>query len=153
MCGRYFNRAVRDFNTKLQYHEYLKNGLYKLLTKKCESLEFRKEYPPKEPHGTDIVGLKKILGKEREIIAIEVLGIAEETIRKGKHISSGQVEKIMTDISKLQLRSKAPVKVLVFSTTQVRDHMKKIKERNIEKGYLNWAEIEFYEINEFIDRF
>lgn len=59
----------------------------------------------------------------------------------------------MTDISRLLLRSKAPVKILVFSTLEVKDYMLKVKEQNIKKGYLNWAEIEFYEINEFINKF
>lgn len=112
-----------------------------------------KEYPPGELRGIDIVGLKEILGKEREMIAIEVLGIAEETVRRGKHLSSGQIQKIMTDISKLLLRSRAPVKILVFSTEEVKEHMIKVKKQNIRKGYLNWAEIEFYEINELIDKF
>jgi len=94
-----------------------------------------------------------ILGKEREIIAIEVLGIAEERMQRGAPLSSGQVQKIMTDISKLLLRSKALVKILVFSTLEVKDYMLKVKEQNIKKGYLNWAEIEFYEINEFINKF
>jgi len=79
--------------------------------------------------------------------------IAEETIYKGHTIRSGQVEKIMTDILKLLLRSTAPVKVLVFSTEEVRNHMQKIKNRNIKRGYLNWAQIEFYEINEFVAKF
>jgi len=39
----------------------------------------------------------------------------------------------MTDISKLLLRSKAPVKILVFSTLEVKDYMLKVKEQNIKK--------------------
>ena len=151
--GKYFDKTVKDFRTKLAYHEYIKNRLFKLLVEKCEDFEFKKEYPPTEPYGIDIVGLKNILGKEAEIIAIEVLGIAEESIQKGKSIRSGQVEKIMTDVSKLLLRSKAPIKVLVFSTKEVRDHMKKLKKRNIEKGYTSWLQIEFYEMNEFVEKF
>ena len=65
---------------------------------------------------------------------------------------AGQVGKIMTDISKLLFRSNASVKVLVFSTIEVRDHMRKIKERNLKRGYVNWHQIEFYEINEFMDK-
>lgn len=140
---KYFDKTVKDFKTKLEYHEYLKNRLFELLVEKCKDLEFQKEYPPTEPYGIDIVGLKNILRKEAEIIAIEVLGIAEESIQRGKNIRSGQVEKIMTDVSKLLLRSKAPIKVLVFSTKQVRDHMIKIKKYNIRKGYTKWLQIEF----------
>lgn len=150
---KYFDKTVRDFRTKLEYHEYLKKELHRLLSEKCRDLNFTTEYPSNEPYGIDIVGLKRILGKEREIIAIEVLGISEDRIRAGKHVGSGQIMKIMTDISKLLLRSKASVKVLVFSTEEVRNYMQKIKERNLERGYPNWAEIEFYEINEFIDKF
>ena len=149
---KYFDKTVNDFPTKLEYHEYLKNRLHELLSNKYRDLDFRMEYPPKEPHGIDIVGLKSILGNQREVIAIEVLGIAEETVRKGKRISAGQVGKIMMDISKLLLRSKASVKVLVFSTEEVRDHMQKIKEHNINQGYVGWSEIGFYEINEFVER-
>jgi len=148
-----FTKKVRDFRTKLEYHEYLKNQLHQLLSTKCSDFKFLKEYPPGETRGIDIVGVKQILGKEREIIAIEVLGIAEERVQKGVTLSSGQIQKIMTDISKLLLRSKAPVKILVFSTVEVRDHMLKVKEQSIKKGYLNWAEIEFYEISEFINKF
>jgi hypothetical protein len=148
-----FDKTVIDFRTKLEYHEYLKNHLHELLSAKCKDFEFVKEYPKGESHGIDIVGVRKILGKEREIIAIEVLGIAEERVKKGAQLSSGQVQKIMTDISKLLLRSKAPVKILVFSTVETRDHMEKARKANIKKGYLNWADIEFYEINEFIGKF
>jgi hypothetical protein len=148
-----FTKTVKDFRTKLEYHEYLKNQLHQLLSAKCSDFKFIKEYPTAGVHGIDIVGVKEILGKEREIIAIEVLGIAEERMQRGAPLSSGQVQKIMTDISKLLLRSKAPVKILVFSTLEVKDYMLKVKEQNIKKGYLNWAEIEFYEINEFINKF
>lgn len=153
MSGRYFDKRVEDFRTKLQYHEYLKSGLREALSAKCRDFEFVEEYPPREPRGIDIVALRRILGKRREMVAIEVLGIAEETVREGKHFSSGQIQKIMTDISKLLLRSKAPVKILAFSTREVRNHMKKIKEQNMRKGYLRWAEVEFFEINELIDKF
>jgi hypothetical protein len=148
-----FAKTVEDFQTKLEYHEYLKNLLHKLLSDKCKDIEFIKEYPPGEYRGIDIVGVKKILGKTREIVAIEVLGIAEERAKKGRPLSSGQIQKIMTDISKLLLRSKAPVKILVFSTNEVKNYVEKVKEANIKKGYLNWAEFEFYEINEFITEF
>ena len=111
-----------------------------------------KEYPPNELSGIEIVGLKEILGKRIEIIAIEVLGIAEETVMKRGIIRSGQMGKIMTDVSKLLFRSSAPIKVLVFSTIEVRDHMRKMKERNLKRGYLNWHQIEFYEINEFVEK-
>ena len=153
IMSKYFDKTVRGFRTKLAYHDYLKTRLHGLLSNKHRDLDFRMEYPPKEPHGIDIVGLKRILGNEREVVAIEVLGIAEETVRKGKRISAGQVGKIMMDISKLLLRSKASAKVLVFSTKEVRDHMQKIKERNLDRGYARWSEIEFYEINEFVERF
>ena len=153
MSGEQLNKTVKDFRTKLQYHEYLKNGLYKALSKKCKDFDFVKEYPTGELRGTDIVALRQILGKKREIVAIEVLGIAEETVRRGKTLSSGQIQKIMTDISKLLLRSKAPVKILAFSTQEVKDYMIKVKEQNIRKGYLSWADIEFFQINELIDKF
>ena len=115
-------------------------------------IEFVKEYPPNEPSGIDIVGLREILGKKIEIMAIEVLGIAEETVQKQKTIQSGQLGKIMTDLSKLLLRSSAPIKVLVFSTIQVRDYMRKMKERNLKRGYMNWQQIEFFEVNEFVEQ-
>lgn len=153
MNRKHFDKTVKDFRTKLEYHEYLKNRLHETLSMKCKEFDFVKEYPPGELRGIDIVGLKKVLGKEREMIAIEVLGIAEETVRRGKHLSSGQVQKIMTDISKLLLRSRAPVKILVFSTKEVKEYMIKVKKQNIRKGYLNWAEIEFFEINELVDKF
>ena len=149
---KYFEKTYEDFSTKLGYHEYLKNGLFNRLKEMMPDLEYIKEYPPDEPYGIDIVGFKEILGKKREIIAIEVLGIAEETVRKQGIIRSGQVGKIMTDISKLLFRSNASVKVLVFSTIEVRDHMRKIKERNLKRGYVNWQQIEFYEINDFVDK-
>jgi len=149
---KYFMKTHKDFSTKLEYHEYLKNGLYDILKEKVHDVEFVKEYPPNEPSGIDIVGLKEILGKKREIIAIEVLGIAEETIMKHEMIGSGQMGKIMTDISKLLFRSSAPVKVLVFSTIEVRDRMRQMKERNLKRGYVNWQQIEFYEINEIVER-
>jgi len=145
-------KTYEDFSTKLGYHEYLKNGLHDMLKRKMPDIEFVKEYPPNAPSGIDIVGLKEVLGKKREIIAIEVLGIAEETVRKHQLIQSGQMGKIMTDISKLLLRSAAPVKVLVFSTIEVRDHMRKMKDRNLKRGYINWQQIEFYEINEFVEK-
>ncbi|MEM2112011.1 MAG: hypothetical protein QXX08_09080 [Candidatus Bathyarchaeia archaeon] len=91
-----------------------KNQLRRLLSAKCPDFKFIKEYPSAGVHGIDIVRVKETLGKEREIIAIEVLGIAEEKTQKGTPLSSGQVQKIMTDISKLLLRSKTPVKILVF---------------------------------------
>ena len=153
MHGKHFEKNVEDFPTKLQYHEYLKNELHEALSAKCKDVDFIKEYPPGEPRGIDIVALRPILGKKREIVAIEVLGIAEETVRKGKRLSSGQIQKIMTDISKLLLRSKAPVKILAFSTQEVKDYMTKVKEQNIRKGYLSWADIEFFQINELIDKF
>ena len=149
---KYFDKTYRDFSTKREYHEYLKNRLYQVLKKKMPDVEFLTEYPPHEPYGIDIVGLKKILGKKIEIIAIEVLGIAEETVFKKKGIRSGQLEKIMADISKLLFRSSAPLKVLVFSTIQVRDYMRKIKERNLKRGCLNWQQIDFYEVNEFVEK-
>jgi len=127
MCSQYIDKTVEDFRTKLQYHEYLQDRLYELLSEKRKDLDFVKEYPPGEIRGIDIVGLR--------------------------HISSGQAQKIMTDISKLLLRSKAPVKVLVFSTKEVRDYMERVKEQNVRKGYLNWADIEFYEANELINKF
>ena len=148
---KYFEKSYEDFSTKLGYHEYLKNGLFDMLKAKIPYVEFIREYPPKEPSGIDIVGLERILGKKREIMAIEVLGIAEETVKKHGLIRSGQMGKIMTDISKLLFRSNAPVKVLVFSTIEVRDHMRKMKERNLKRGYVNWQQIEFYEINEFVE--
>lgn len=151
--AKYFDKTVDDFHTRLKYHEYLKKRLCELLAEKCKDLKFKKEYPSTEPYGIDIVGLKDILGKEIEIVAIEVMGIAEENIRRGKPISSGQVEKIMTDVSKLLLRSKAPIKTVVFSTEQVMNHMQRIRERNIRKGYINWLQIEFFEINEFVEKF
>jgi hypothetical protein len=77
-------------------------------------MEFLTEYPPNEPSGIDIVGLKRILSKRIEIMAIEVLGIAEETIQSKRTIQSGQLGKIMHDISKLLFKSNAPIKVLVF---------------------------------------
>jgi len=153
MCSQYIDKTVEDFRTKLQYHEYLQDRLYELLSEKRKDLDFVKEYPPGEIRGIDIVGLREILGKKREMIAIEDLGIAEERVKRGRRISSGQAQKIMTDISKLLLRSKAPVKVLVFSTKEVRDYMERVKEQNVRKGYLNWADIEFYEVNELINRF
>jgi hypothetical protein len=149
---KHFVKTYKDFQTKLDYHEYLKNGLYGFLREKLPYVEFLRGYPPNEPSGIDIVGLLEILGKKREIMAIEVLGIAEETVLKHHSIQSGQLGKIMTDISKLLFRSSAPVKVLVFSTTQVRDHMRKMKERNLKRGYLNWQQIEFYEINGFLEK-
>ena len=152
MNVKYFEKTYEDFSTKLQYHEYLKNGLHDRLKEKMPDLEYIKEYPPGEPYGIDIMGFKEILGKKREIIAIEVLGIAEETVKKQGIIRSGQFGKIMTDISKLLFRSNAPVKVLVFSTVEVRDHMNKVKERNLKRGYTNWQQIEFYEVNEFVER-
>jgi len=115
-------------------------------------VEFVEEYPPNEPSGIDIVGLKQILGRKIEIIAVEVLGIAEERVLSRGMISSGSRGKIMTDISKLLFRSSAPIKVLVFSTTQVRDDMRRMKERNLKRGYLNWQQIDFYEVNEFVER-
>jgi len=149
---KYFEKTHEDFSTKLAYHEYLKNGLYSILKGSIPDIEFVKEYPPNEPSGIDIVGFKEIFGRKREIIAIEVLGIAEETVKKKGSISSGQVGKIMTDISKLLFRSSAPVKVLVFSTVEVRDHMREMRERNLKRGYINWQQIEFYEANEFIEK-
>lgn len=96
--------------------------------------------------------LKWILEKEIEIIAIEVLDIDEETVRKQENIQSGQLNKIMHDISKLLLKSSAHIKVLVFSTTEVRNFMKKRKDRNLKCGYLNWQQIKFYEVNEFLEK-
>jgi len=153
MHGKHFDKNVKDFRTKLQYHEYLKNGLHKALSAKCEDFDFVKEYPPGQPKGIDIVALKSILGKKREIVAIEVLGIAEERVGRGEHLSSGQIQKIMTDISKSLLRSKAPVKILAFSTQEVKDYMIKVKEQNIMRGYLNWANVEFFQIDELVNRF
>jgi hypothetical protein len=149
---KHFEKGYQDFPTKLAYHEYLKNGLYDILKERMVDLEFVKEYPPNEPSGIDIVGLKQILGRKIEIISIEVLGIAEETIQSRRFIHSGQIGKIMSDISKLLFRSSAPIKVLVFSTTEVRDHMRRMKERNLGRGYLNWQQIDFYEVNEFIEK-
>jgi hypothetical protein len=149
---KYFEKNHRDFQTKLAYREYLKEGLYRLLKRKMPDVEFVKEYPQNEPSGIDIVGLKEILGKRIEIIAVEVLGIAEERVLSHGIISSGSRGKIMTDISKLLFRSSAPIRVLVFSTTQVRDDMRRMKERNLKRGYLNWQHIDFYEVNEFIER-
>jgi len=151
--SKYFDKTAKDFHTKLEYHEYLKHRLHELLSEKCKDLDFKMEYPLTESYGIDIVGLKRLLGKEIEIIAVEVLGIAEEGVLRGEDIGSGQMGKIMTDVSKLLLKSKAPVKVLVFSTKEVADHMKKIRERNIRKGYASWSQVEFYEINEFVDKF
>jgi hypothetical protein len=121
------------------------------LREKIPDIDFVKEYPPNEPSGIDIVGLREILGKKIEIMAIEVLGIAEETVQKHENIQSGQLGKIMHDISKLLFRSSAPIKVLVFSTTEVRDYMRKMKERNLQRGYVNWHQIEFFEVNEFVE--
>jgi hypothetical protein len=149
---KYFEKNHRDFPTKLAYHEYLKEGLYRILKEKMPDVEFVKEYPPSEPSGIDIVGLKQVLGKKIEIIAVEVLGIAEERVLSQRVISSGSRGKIMTDISKLLFRSSAPIRVLVFSTTQVRDDMRRMKERNLKRGYLNWQQIDFYEVNEFVER-
>jgi hypothetical protein len=148
---KYFTKTHIDFSTKLEYHEYLKEGLYNILREKIPDIDFVKEYPPNEPSGIDIVGLREILGKKIEIMAIEVLGIAEETVQKHENIQSGQLGKIMHDISKLLFRSSAPIKVLVFSTTEVRDYMRKMKERNLQRGYVNWHQIEFYEVNEFVE--
>jgi hypothetical protein len=148
---KYFTKSHIDFSTKLEYHEYLKEGLYNILKEKIPDVEFVKEYPPNEPSGIDIVGLREILGKKIEIMAIEVLGIAEETVQKHETIQSGQLGKIMHDISKLLFRSSAPIKVLVFSTTEVRDYMRKMKERNLQRGYINWHQIEFFEVNEFVE--
>ena len=77
---KHFEKNHRDFPTKLAYHEYLKEGLYRILKEKMPDVEFVKEYPPSEPSGIDIVGLKQVLGKKIEIIAVEVLGIAEERV-------------------------------------------------------------------------
>jgi hypothetical protein len=149
---KYFEKTHRDFPTKLEYHEYLKNGLYQVLKQKIPDMEFLTEYPPNEPSGIDIVGLKRILSKRIEIMAIEVLGIAEETIQSKRTIQSGQLGKIMHDISKLLFKSNAPIKVLVFSTTKVRDYMRKMKERNLKRGYINWQQVDFYEVNEFVEK-
>jgi len=150
---KHFEKNHRDFPTKLAYHEYLKEGLYRILKEKMPDVDFVKEYPPNEPSGIDIVGLKRILGRRIEIIAVEVLGIAEERVlTQGGAISSGSKGKIMTDISKLLFRSSAPLKVLVFSTTEVRDIMRRMRERNLRRGYLNWQQIEFYEVNEFVEK-
>ena len=85
-------------------------------------------------------------------MAIEVLGIAEETIQSKRTIQSGQLGKIMHDISKLLFKSNAPIKVLVFSTTEVRDYMRKMKERKKKRGYINWQQVDFYEVNEFVEK-
>ena len=57
MSGQHFNKTVKDFRTKLQYHEYLKNGLYRVLSAKCKDFDFVKEYPPREPRGIDVVAV------------------------------------------------------------------------------------------------
>jgi hypothetical protein len=30
--------------------------------------------------------------------------------------------------------------------------MRKMKERNLKRGYINWQQVDFYEVNEFVEK-